>query len=257
MPVQNWTLNMKFLLTTFFTCFSLLIFAQFDTSSRDPEALENFRSGEKLLAAKDFTEARNFFRKATKADPNYVDAFNRLAETYRLMEIVDSTIYYYKASLDIYPRGLDAHQSLAAAYQIKGDFEAAINQYRELLRHYKDYPQAYYGMALVHFNQREFPETIRASEAAMQIFMRGKSLVNAADARMLAGQAYMNLGEYNKALQYFKASKKYFSDKPYYYYYMGFCYLRLDKKEKAHENFNQAKRMGYKIPVNVTEELRQ
>ena len=248
---------MKFLLTTLFTCFSLFIFAQFDTSSRNTKALENFQSGEKLFTAQNFPEARNFFLKATKADPNYVDAYNRLAETYRLLEIVDSTIHYYKASLEIYPRGLQAHQSLAAAYQIKGDFDAAINQYRELLRHYKDYPQAYYGMALVHFNQREFPEAVRASEAAMQIFMRGKSLVNAADARMLAGQSYMNLGEYNKAIQYFKANKKYFSDKPYFYYYMGFSYLRLGKKEKAHENFNQAKRMGYKIPVNVTEELRQ
>ncbi|MEZ4775624.1 MAG: tetratricopeptide repeat protein [Bacteroidia bacterium] len=248
---------MKFFLTTIFTCFFFSLYAQFQTSSNNPEAMAFYRSGEKLFLAKNYDEAKNFYRNAIAVDANFVDAYNRLGESYRIMDQIDSSLYYYQQSLEVYPRGLKAHQELAAAFQLKGDFEAAIDQYKELLRHYPDYPQAYYGIALVHFNQREFPDAIRASEAAMRIYLSGKSYENAADARMLAGQAYMNLGDYEKAVQYFKASKKQVGDKPYYYYYLGFCYLRMGNKDKASENLAQAEVMGYKIPVNVKDELNQ
>ncbi|MDX2247886.1 MAG: tetratricopeptide repeat protein [Bacteroidia bacterium] len=247
---------MKFLLTLFFTCFIFFLHAQYPTRSTNPEALASFQSGERLWTARDYREAQNFFRKAVSTDGNFVDAYNRLAESFRMLDLIDSTILYYQKSLEVYPRGLKAHQDLAAAFQIKGDYQAAIDQYKELLRHYPDYPQAYYGMALVHFNQRQFPETIRTSEAAMRIFLSGKSFENASDARMLAGQAYMNTGDYEKAVQYFKASKKQMEDKPYYHYYLGFCYLRMGNKDKASENLAQAEVMGYKIPVNIKDELK-
>ena len=251
----NFTIDMRFFFIFLFTCFSLPSFAQFNTSTIRPEARQLYQQAIQKGLQKDYQSARNLLFKALKEDSIFIDARNELAEVYRQMGMIDSSIHYYQTSLEKYPRGLDAHQKLAAAYQLKGDDDTAINQYQELLRHFPNYPQAYYGMALINYNRRHFEESIRGSEMALRLFNASKNNSNAADARMLAGQAYMKMGSYDVAIKYFKASKKHFEAKPFYHYYIGFCYLRTGKKDKANQYLSQAELMGYKVPKYVKEEL--
>ncbi|MCB0853282.1 MAG: tetratricopeptide repeat protein [Bacteroidetes bacterium] len=192
---------MKFLFTLLFACFSITLSAQFDTGTSSTQAQQLYQNALGQEKTGNLHQAKQLLKQALHEDPSFIEAMNSLAEVFRNLEMIDSTIYYLKTSLKLYPRGLDAHQNLAAAFQIKGDYEAAINQYHELLDHYPNYPQAYYGMALINYNRRQFPESIQGSEQAIRLFQISNSSVNASDARMLAGQAYMKIGDYPTAIK--------------------------------------------------------
>ena len=226
------------------------LFSQFNTGSNSAEAAGFF------AAAREQTnpvEAKALCLRALEEDTIFVDARNYLAELYWELEMSDSAMHFYQSSLDKYPRGVHAHEGLARMYQAQEEYDAAIFQYQQLLRHYPNYPPAFYGMAWVYFNQHDFESSIENSEKALRLYLAANRPEPAADARMLAAQAYLKDGNYNRAIKYFKASKKRFGDKPYYYYHLGECYLMAGKKEKAAELFTQAENMGYNLPVHLKE----
>jgi tetratricopeptide (TPR) repeat protein len=231
-----------------FLCSFCSLFAQFNTSSTSPEALDHYRDAREMANP---IHAKQAFQLAIAADTNFVDAYDQLAALLGELAQYDSARHYYQLSLDKYPRGIRAHEGLARLYQIQGDFESALNQYQELLRHYPNYPPAYYGMALIHFSENNFPETIRDSEQALRLYLAANRPLPAADARMLAAQAYQSIGNYQEALKYLKASKKQFGDKPYYHYRVGMCYFMMGKSDKAEDCFVQAEQKGYKVPTHV------
>ncbi|RMG58575.1 MAG: hypothetical protein D6722_23390 [Bacteroidetes bacterium] len=245
---------------TFFSLFfafwlSSPLLAQFPTTSMNPEALAAYQEGQSLLALGDLQGAHAATQAALRADTGYVDACDQMAEVFRDMGQLDSTIAYYQRSLRLYPRNVRAHQGLAIAYHMQEDPLAAINQYRELLNHHPGYPQAYYGMAKVFFAVNEYEQAVEYSEQAMRVYLRANQGAAAADARMLAGQSYMKQGEYKQAIRYFKASERYFGDRPYYPYYLGFCYLRMGQKQKALDLLHEAELRGFQLPNQVREEM--
>ncbi|MEM7375421.1 MAG: tetratricopeptide repeat protein [Bacteroidota bacterium] len=233
------------LLTPFFLPSS---FAQFNTGSNSSEAAALFQAAQKEQNPK---LIKALCLKALTIDSIFIDARNYLAETYWNLNLTDSALSMYQSSLEKYPRGIRAHEGLARLYQKKGEHQTAILQYQELLQHYPGYPPALYGMAMVYFTQNQFPESIEYSEQAMRLYLAANRPEHAADARMLAGQAYLKHGNANRAIKYFKASKKRFGDKPYFYYHLGECYLMLGKTEKAEELFAQAQSRGYQIPMHL------
>ncbi len=225
------------------------------TITTSQEARQYYEQGNQLFQAKNYGSAKEKYFHALKADSSFTAVMDQLADVYRIEENLDSTIFYYQKSLDIYPRNLAAHQELAAAYQIQGDFQGAIRQYQSLLDHYPGYPEAYYGLGRVYFNLEEYYKAIKFSEYAMQTYLAGGKYVQAAESRMLAGRAYLNLDEDQRAIKYFKASKKHFQDKAYYHYYLGLAHLKLDKKKDAEEYLTKAEDMGYQVPSYIKSRL--
>ncbi|MEM7660146.1 MAG: tetratricopeptide repeat protein [Bacteroidota bacterium] len=233
---------------TFCTLLLFPLFAQFNTGTTSPEAKSHYRTA--TQAANPVVAKQQLFQ-AIANDANFVDAYNQLANLYIDLEQYDSAAHYYETSLDRYPRGIRAHQGLARVCQLQGNFTGAVQQYEELLRHFPNYPPAFYGIALVQFNQNNYSETIRNSEQAMRLYLQANRPLPAADARMLAAQAYQQQGEYAQALKYLKASKKHFGDKAYFPYRIGMCYFMMGKPAKAEEYFAEAELKGYKVPTHV------
>lgn len=231
------------------------LLAQFSTTSMNAQALAAYQEGQNLLAIGDLPGALAATQRALRADTGYVDACDQLAEVFRGLEMLDSTQHYYARSLRLYPRNIRAHQGLAIAYQLQEDHEAAIDQYRALLSHHPGYPQAYYGLAKVYFALKQYEPAVEYSEQALRIYLRAEQAAPAADARMLAGQAYMNMGDYKQAIRYFKASERHVGQRPYYPYFLGFCYLRLGKKDKALGLLREAELRGFQLPNQVREEM--
>lgn len=233
------------------------LWAQFPTSSTHVQALAAYQEGQARLRAGDLEEALVATRQALRADTAYIDACDQMAEVFRLMGQYDSAIVYYERSQRLYPRNLRAFQGLAVTYQMQENFPAAIEQYRAWLSHYPGYPQAYYGLAKVYYGLKQYEQAIEYSEQAMRIYLQADQRAPAADARMLAGQSYMNQGQYKQAIRYFKASERQVGARPYFPYYLGFCYLRLGKKDKALNLLREAETRGFQLPNQVREEMRQ
>jgi anaphase-promoting complex subunit 3 len=212
--------------------------------------------GNRLMASSPGAAA-SAFRRAAQADSLYPDAWLGLAGAYQVQQKHDSAIYAYRRLLRIAPRHLIARQQLAAAYQMNNDPDASIQEYKELLKYQPGYPHAHYGMGLVYFSQEDYPNAIIQSETAMRIFLEGGSPDLAADARMVAAQGYLQEGNYDRALQYLKASRKHYEGRPIYHYLTGLCYKQLGDKSKATESLRIADQMGYKLPPYLKEWIAQ
>lgn len=248
---------MKYFLVIFLTCFFSSIFAQNFSQSGSTEALAFYSQAEAAYDKGQMPEAKSLCKQALQTDPAYFQALNSLGKYFRAEGDLDSAAIAYQKSLEIFPRGLNAHQELAAIYQMDEEYELAITQYKKILDHFPGHPEAYYGMALVHFNQKQHLDAIKNSELAMRIYLTAGSNKAAADARMLAGKSYLEIGEPKKAIKYFKASKKQLGEQAYFPYYMGLAHLSTGSREKASDFLGKAKLKGFKIPAYVTHKLNQ
>lgn len=219
------------------------------------EARRLFSEGKRAHNLGNWEMAKRSYLAALTEDPQFTSSMDALAKVYREENKIDSSIFFFNKSLEIFPRNLEAHQELAAAYQLQSDFDAAIKQYLSLLNHYPGYPEAYYGLARVYLSIEEYAKAIKHSEYAMQLYLAGGRYLQAAESRWLAGRAYLNLDEDQRAIRYFKASKKHFQDKPYYHYYLGLAYLKLDKMKEAQEYLTIAETMGYQVPEYIKDRL--
>jgi len=195
--------------------------------------------------------------KEVAANPTYIPAIDKLADLYRSIGNIDSTIYYYQRSLELKPEGIIARQSLAAAYLVKEDFDTSIKHYKVLQKDHPDYPEVYHGLSRVYLAKKDYQLAIKNSEVALRWYIAAKKNLHAADARLLMGKAYMYERDYKTAIKYFKAGKKHYQDKAFYHYHIGYCYLYLKKDKVAKEYLSQAEDMGYQLPVYVKDKLKK
>ncbi len=79
-----------------------------------------------------FTQAEEFYRRATIADPAYVLAYFDLGNVLDELERMDEAIAAYLQAVTLAPGYADAHYNLALAYERKG-------QHRSALRHWQGY----------------------------------------------------------------------------------------------------------------------
>ncbi|TAE54718.1 MAG: hypothetical protein EAZ89_06400 [Bacteroidetes bacterium] len=217
---------------------------------RSPEARDLLARGNNAESS-DPQGAMEYYRSAVSTDPAWADPRLALAMLFQKLGNTDSAIAWYERVLAVAPRHLEAAQSLAAAYHMESRYDDAISAYRTLLTYYADYPYAYYGMGLVYYSQQDYDRAITNGETALRIFLAGDRADLASDARMLAGQGYMQQGNYERAIQYFKASRKHYEGKPFYHYYLGYSYLMMGNKEKGVEALLLSEQMGYKIPAYI------
>lgn len=248
---------MKYSLVILLTCLISPLLAQNFSQSGSTEAMAFYSKAEAAFEQGKVPEAKAFCKQAIQTDPAYYQAFNTLGKYHRESGELDSAAIAYQKSLKVFPRGLKAHQELAAIYQMNEEYEMAISQYRTLLQHFPGHPEAYYGMALVHYNQKQYLDAIQASEMAMRIYLNAESNKAAADARMLAGRSYLEIGEEKKAIKYFKASRKQLGDQAYFPYYLGLAHMKMGDKDKANDYLAMAELKGFKIPAYVKHQLKQ
>ena len=247
--------DMKHFLILLLSCsISLVVFGQYSGTATEA-ARRLYQEAKTAQRVGNLDRARQLLRLTIAEDDNFVNALDDLGALYREAGVLDSAVFFFNRSLELNPRGVVAHQNLAAVYQLNGQYEQAIEQYRELLSHHRSYPEAYYGMALAYYNQEQYPQCIQNAEVAMSLYLSANQALNAADARMLAGQAYMDSGDYKQAIKYFKASRKHFEEKPYFHYYIGYSYLALGDIKSAREYIDKAEMMGYRVPQHIRNRL--
>ena len=252
---------MKAFLSVILTCSLITTFAQKKPSplayndSHSPAARELFRDAGDQGRAGKIDRAKCLYLKALEADETYVEAIDHLGDIYQQEGQLDSAGYYYQRSLTLKPDGVIASSNLAAVYQKQGLQDSAIAQYHELVSLYPEYPGAYHGLAAIYLNEKSYEKGIRAAEAALKLYLNAGRPLLAADARMLAGQGYMHLENYKKAIRYFKASKKHFVAKSFYHYYIGYSYMKLGKFDEAKDYLDRSEKMGHQLPTQVKERL--
>ena len=95
-------------------------------------------------------KAIDFFTRATKADPNYSDAFNNLGFAYEKLGLFDTAISFYKKALSnlLYPTPDKAYIGMGNSYYRLGRYEDAISSYKEAIKRAPNLSLPYMRMAL-------------------------------------------------------------------------------------------------------------
>ncbi len=222
---------------------------------RSVKAVQFYKQAELQTKLGNNQLAKQLYINAISVDEDFVEALDNLGDIYRENGNLDSAAFFYNLSLDNNPQGILARQNLAATYQLIGNEDYAIEEYHQLLNYYPNYPEAYYGLAKVYIQRKDYFRGITYAETALRKFMDSKEEERIVDTRMLLARAYMKDNQYETAKKVLKANKKALSHKPFFHYYMGVCYMKLDKDKKAEKHLNRAKRMGYHLPTYVKENL--
>jgi len=114
-----------------------------------------------------------------------------------------------------------SHGDYAKIEEIKEKEEIAESLYERSLDYHPDH-RAYLGLGIIRQKSRAFKESIEILSEGIQYFPESESL------NMCLGISSMNLGEYDKALLYFKK----FQDSEEALHYITNCYKALGDSEK-------------------------
>lgn len=237
-------------------CLSIMLPAQkFYRGEISLEAVKLFKNAGIQSKLGNTQIAKHLYLKALQTDHRFVEAMDEIGDMYRQEGDLDSAVYYFEMSLDRNPEGVLAYQNLAVTYQLQGEYDEAISLYEEVLSLFPTYTDAYFGLGKLFLEKKDYFRSQLYANVALKKFIEEKQNHRAADARLLAARSYLGDRNYKKAIKYLKANKKYSSHKAFHPYYLGYCYLKLGKTEKAEEYLRQAQSMGYQLPIYIKEQL--
>ena len=81
-----------------------------------------------------YTQAEEYYRRATIADPTYVLAYFDLGNVLDELERMDDAIAAYRQAVTLSPTYADAHYNLALAYERKGEHRSALRHWQTYVR---------------------------------------------------------------------------------------------------------------------------
>lgn len=159
---------------------------QFYTISKNKEATNYFREGNKLMQNGDYKKAIKKFKSAIKLDEKFVYAIDHLAICHRHLKEYKKALKYYKQSLDIFPEGDVALLNIAVVYSLLNDVENAVKNYEALAFLYPDNPEGYFGLARTLFIQEDYENSLDNLFIAHRIYTETESDYIADSEKLLA-----------------------------------------------------------------------
>lgn len=195
----------------FFLCYLLLItslvFAQdinhdMINPTRNKNAEAAYKEGTNYYEAQNFEKAEEFFKKALKFDPDFIDASNFLGLIYyRQSKNVEAIKTFEKAIKDaqrLKVSDIMLHLNLALAYEENGMIDKAISAYLHVVANDENNPEGNYGLALLLYNNGKEVRALEFFKYAFNLYMKNESHY-AFQALYFIAACYYKLGDYNLA----------------------------------------------------------
>ena len=152
-------------------------------------------------------QAAKYFTKAINSDSKFVQAYDNLGKTYRMLNENHLAIKSYEISLKIFPKGNTARQNLAFVYKEIGDWDNAIYQYTTLISLNPNNPEGYYGLASVYSRIKNYDLALPYALDALNLYK--KSPPNyIGDSYGQVGLIYYYLGNKSEGRKYIQTAKK-------------------------------------------------
>ncbi len=176
--------------------------------SKNPEALDAYYKGVEKLKDNNYSEAVPWFEKAVSIDPEFAFAWDNAGICYRRMNDLDKAEAAYKASLKVDPRGKTALQNLAVVYQMKKMDKETIECYEQMLKYYKDEPEAYYGLSLLYLqNMNDEEKALNYMCKAYNLYIEQQSAFRS-DAEKIINVIYFSMKKQGKEESFYRILKE-------------------------------------------------
>ncbi|MDY6989502.1 MAG: tetratricopeptide repeat protein [Thermodesulfobacteriota bacterium] len=166
----------------------------------DKDPLLHYDLGLAYFGKDEFDLAISHFKKAVALKPDYSEAFNAMGRVYGQLKQWDTAISCFHQALSnlLYTTPHVALNNLGEAYRGKGDYERAIDFYRQALRKDPRFPNAHRGLGLTYMDMGDDVKALPSLEKALHYAPR--SPLTYFD----LARVYVRLSETKKAISAFE-----------------------------------------------------
>lgn len=177
------------------------------TKSTNAEATALYDKAMAFLNNKEIETAIDHLNKAVLVDPEFVDAYDQLAQIYiskseYMMAKLNAT-----KSLELYPEGYMANMNFGKIYENIRDFATALTYYDKCTRIQPENPDGYYKSGKMYFVANDFQKSLVNALIAEKYYKKQQNPLTV-DAVYLAGMSYHGLGVKKNAKKYLKKAQE-------------------------------------------------
>jgi len=176
--------------------------------SENEKASSLYKKGKDYMEKENYNKAIGYFKKALKADPNFILALDDIAACYRRKEDFATALQYYDKSLALFPEGDFSLTNIAVIYSLIGKYDKSIFYYAKMMQYYPESAEGYFGMARIYVMKDEPEKALRYIFQAHRIYLRESSDYTK-DAEAIEKIILQMLQKVNKENFYHKLAKEY------------------------------------------------
>jgi tetratricopeptide (TPR) repeat protein len=148
-------------------------------------------------------------------------------------------ITFYKKAIELFPNYVIAYNNLAQVHVKLRDYNEALNCYRQALQHDFNSSVTYYNLALLYEQMGRLDEALHQYEQTLKI---DKKSAVAYHNRAIV---FLKKEKYDKAVQNLDEAIKLEPHNKFFIYNRGLAYEAAGKKKKAQADFRKALELGH------------
>lgn len=227
-----------------FNLISLLIFLQnaFCQTSQD-----HFIKGNQYLFEQKYDSSIVYYSKAIELDSNLLYAYVHRSEAYEKLGQLKNAISDRTKCIELGGEDITLNYSARGDIFVKlKEFENAIKDYKEAIRHDKEYSKNYFDLASIYLKTGKKDE-------ALKIYKEYNTTINPTDhlGFYLEGNLLLETGDLDGAITKYTESIKLNSEYPSSYHQRGLA--KKGKKLPYKSDFQKAKELGFTSPFKWRE----
>ena len=154
--------------------------------------------------------------------------YDNISNNYLAIHYLDSALTYIDKAINTDSLNFSYYYNKGCIAQDCNLDSLALEYYNTFIEKYKESPSAYYNIALIYYNRRDYDESIENLKLALNYNSKIKPLIY-----NNLGSAYFQIEKYDEALEAYNKAIDLDSTVVNAYINAGETYLKLNKKEDA------------------------
>jgi type IV pilus assembly protein PilF len=229
-------INLKTLRHTAVMVFLLTITACATSPWNQEQADSHLNVGIAYLGSERTNDALKEFLQAEKLAPRDPKVHYHIGMSYYKKGLKDNAINEFKRALSLRSDYSEAHNFLGAIYLEMGLWDNALESFKNALSNilYETPDKALFNMGMAYHGKKDYPKALDTYQDAKN---RRPNTVPAPLIDLHMGITCYAQGNFEKAVQNFKASSKAAPSLLESRYWLGQCYIKLHDVEKARAEF--------------------
>jgi protein O-GlcNAc transferase len=208
------------------------------TSNYDPVAMKSaqeiFQQGRQARQEGNLTAAREYFQAAIRLEPNYVPAYNNLANILQAQGQIPEAIEIYERALALDPNLAALHCNLASLWQVQGELDRAISGYQRAIDLQPDFFVAYHNLGKGLVADGQFTAAGKAYQSALRLDP------NSAALQLDLGDLYRQQGSIEQAIDCYRTAIRCEPQSATAYNSLGACLWLLHEVKLSQAAYQRA-----------------